>query len=465
MAGLVHRDCPGILFEIYPQNSRECGHLRSVPVSRKRYALVGVSNRAIYMFLDKIREIYHNKAEIVAILDKDRSRMNWYNEQRNQNIPCFLPDQFNEMVQQTKPDVIIVACQDGMHHHYVIEALKLDLDVIVEKPLTIDEEKCTALAKAAAKSKGNVQVTFNYRYTPMATKIRELVAQGKVGKVVSVDLNWYLDTYHGATYFQRWNRLREVSGSLTVHKACHHFDLVHWWIGQQAVELFAYGTRNFYGPDGPDNPLTPEQVGDGRTCPTCDARQKCKYYMRWNREEFRREKKVRVDEHVDPEQVYENYSMRQCIFDPQINIGDTYSVTAKYDGGAFLSYSLTGSVPYEGFRLGINGTKGRIEHTEYHAVNRTPFPHPGEFPIIYIPMFGGREQIDVVNLGGGHGGGDPLLLDELFLGPDHMAPVDRAASLQEGIEAVLTGVAVDQSAQTNKIVSVEQMRKRVFEGS
>ena len=42
----------------------------------------------------------------------------------------------------------------------------------------------------------------------------------------SVDFNWYLDVHHGADYFRRWHRLRKNSGSLLVHKASHHFDLV-----------------------------------------------------------------------------------------------------------------------------------------------------------------------------------------------------------------------------------------------
>lgn len=430
----------------------------------KRYAVVGASNRGIYMFLEQLRETYRNHGTVVAMLDKDRGRMRRYNESRNLNIPTYTDGEFDRMVAEQKPDVIIVACQDGMHHHYIIEGLKHGLDVITEKPLTIDEEKCTALARAQAAGKGKVTVTFNYRYAPAATKIREIIESGKIGRVVSVDLNWYLDTYHGSSYFQRWNRLREVSGGLSIHKACHHFDLVRWWIGQRASEVFAFGDRKFYGPKGVHNPLGPEQIGDGRTCPTCDRRRDCRYYLRWNREELRRgQVGAKVDEFVDAQQQYENYTPRQCIYDPQINIEDTYAVVVRYDGGAYLNYSLNASVPYEGYRLGINGTEGRIDYTEYHAANRAPFPVPPQQPVVFIPMFGGRETIDVINYGGGHGGGDPLLLDELFIGPDPSI-VKRSAGLEDGIEAVMTGISVHRAANERRIISVDEMRKRVFGG-
>jgi predicted dehydrogenase len=431
---------------------------------RKRYAITGVSNRAHYMFFKPLLNTYNDRGEVVALLDKDASRMKWFNEDNKTNLPCYKPEQFDEMIRTTKPDTIIVVCQDGMHHHYVLEALKRNLDVIVEKPLTIDEEKCTALARALKESKGKVAMTFNYRYGPAATKIRELIAQGKVGKVVSVDLNWYLDTCHGSSYFQRWNRLREVSGGLSIHKACHHFDLVRWWIGQNATDVFAFGKLNFYGPKGINNPLKPNQIGDGRTCKTCDSRTKCRYYMRWNRDELRNGNLItKLDEHVDRASQYEGYSPRQCIYDPQINIEDTYAAVIRYDDGAYLNYSLNASVPYEGFRLGINGTEGRIDYTEFHGGDgRFPFPNPGQLPVIYTPMFGGQESIDIVNLGGGHGGGDPLLLDEIFIGPDTTATVNRMAGLEDGIEAVMTGISVHRSANEHTPISVADMRKRIW---
>ncbi|MFH1615009.1 MAG: Gfo/Idh/MocA family oxidoreductase [Planctomycetota bacterium] len=430
---------------------------------KKRYAVVGVSSRSINLFMNQMLDVYTDYAEFVAMLDKDRGRMQRYNTSRNLNIPTYIPEEFDKMIKETRPDVVIVACQDSIHHHYIIKALGHNLDVISEKPLTIDEEKCASIVAAEIASKGTITVTFNYRYIPYATRIRELIEGGKVGKVVSVDMNWYLDTNHGSSYFQRWNRLRELSGGLSVHKACHHLDIVSWWIGQRAVEVFSYGALNFYGPKGYHNPLKPGQIGDGRTCPTCDARSKCKYYMRWNRAEYRGTKQNKsLGEHVDSAQNYEDYSPRQCIFDPPINIEDTYTAVIKYNGGAFLNYSLNGSVPYEGVRFAINGTEGRIEYFDVNSPWGLPFPDPGSNPVVYIPMFGGRELIDVVNLGGSHSGSDPLMCDELFIGKDKLAPVDRTASLRDGIDAVLTGVAIYKSAHRGIPISIEQMRQNVY---
>jgi predicted dehydrogenase len=75
----------------------------------------------------------------------------------------------------------------------------------------------------------------------------------------------------------------------------------------------------------------------------------------------------------------------------------------KYDKGALLNYSVHFSAPYEGYRLAINGTKGRLETQEYHAPARVPFEVP-EQTIDYYPLFESKETIRVVRQPGGHGG-------------------------------------------------------------
>lgn len=428
-------------------------------MAKKRYAIVGASHRSLNMFVRPVLKEYARVAEIVAMLDIDLERVKMMNEVAGASIPAYHADDFDRMVDEKKPDVVIVATMDSTHDAYIVRALARDLDVYSEKPVTIDEKKCRAILDAEKKSRGRVTVTFNYRYSPAATRIKELIQEGKVGRVISVDLNWYLDTYHGASYFMRWNRRRECSGGLSVHKSTHHFDIVSWWTGQKPVEVFAYGALNFYGPEGPRNP----SKKDGRVCPDCTERENCAYYMRWHTDEWRGASSgVKLDEHVSELQELNHYLARRsrmCIYDSEIDIEDTYAAVVRYDGGAFLTYSLNGSCPYEGWRLGINGIDGRIETEQIHRGVRSPFPDAGPQPITYFPLFGGRELIDPPAAGGGHGGGDPLLLDELFIGADENAKVKRQAPLMDGVLSVLTGVAVHKSIAERRPVTIEELLK------
>ena len=122
---------------------------------------------------------------------------------------------------------------------------------------------------AEKKSGRNIVVTFNYRYAPKHQKIKELLMAGEIGKVTSVDFSWYLDTRHGADYFRRWHRLRSKSGSLWVHKATHHFDLINWWLDADPVQVSAFGSLQNYGKSGPFRHTT---------CRGCPHQAKCPYY-------------------------------------------------------------------------------------------------------------------------------------------------------------------------------------------
>ncbi|MFK7693761.1 Gfo/Idh/MocA family protein [Paenibacillus sp. HJGM_3] len=424
---------------------------------RKRYAVCGVSNRAIHMFLKPMLTTFSEQAELVALLDVDPARFEVFRQKHpdHGHIPGYAPDDFDRMVAETRPDVILVASRDDTHARYIIQALEHDLDAVCEKPMATTGADCRAILDAEANSKGKVTVTFNYRYTPVHTRIKELILEGRIGRITSIDLNWYIDTFHGSSYFQRWNRMRQYSGGLSIHKSSHHFDLVNWWTGQKPVEAFAYGALNYYGAEGELNP----KKEDGRHCQTCDVKRDCTYYSRWHsrsRDLQVKDDHIGIMDNVSKVKPYTNYSPDMCIYDSKIDIEDTYTATVRYDQGALLSYSVNFSLPYEGYRLAINGTKGRIETQEYHAPERIPFPTPIQ-TIDYIPLFGSKETIHVVQREGGHGGGDPVLLEDVFLGPDPYRTYPILSGSSDGAYSISTGEAVWRSVKENRPIRIDEV--------
>nr|WP_275422470.1 Gfo/Idh/MocA family oxidoreductase [Paenibacillus mucilaginosus] len=423
-------------------------------VAKKRYVICGVSARANGMFIRAMLDTYQAHCEIVGLLDADPARFtNCFNKfPALAGLPVYPPERFDDMIRETKPDVLIVAGADHTHADYIVKGLELNLDVISEKPMVTTGEDCRRVLEAQRESRGTLHVAFNYRYAPIHTRIKELILEGRVGRVTSVDLNWYLDTYHGASYFKRWNRKRSRSGGLSIHKSTHHFDLVNWWIGQQPVEAFSYGALHYYGSQGELNP-SPK---DGRHCGTCQEKTQCTYFMRWS---SRSKETQPPDDHLGNVEVkpssYTGYRADACIFDSDIDIEDTYSAVVKYDKGALLSYSVNFSLPYEGYRLAINGTRGRIE-TQETVSGRAAFTVPPQ-TIDYYPLFGGKETIHVVPRPGGHGGGDPLLLEDLFLGPDPMRSYDILAGAEAGAASVLTGEAVWTSVKSGRPVRLNEL--------
>lgn len=124
----------------------------------------------------------------------------------------------------------MVTTNDASHDEIIIKSLERNINVVTEKPMTTDEFKCAAIQKAVENSKGELIMAFNYRYGLMFTAMKEVLEAKEIGDVVSVDFNWYLNTYHGASYFRRWHGLREKGGTLLLHKAAHHFDLINWYL-------------------------------------------------------------------------------------------------------------------------------------------------------------------------------------------------------------------------------------------
>lgn len=156
-------------------------------------------------------------------------------------IPTYKAHEFDRMIAETKPDIVIVTTIDRVHHRYIIRAMELGCDVISEKPMTVDEDKCQDILDAIDRTGRKLRVTFNYRYAPHNTKIRELIMDGTLGEVLSVNFEWLLNTQHGADYFRRWHRDKRNSGGLLVHKSTHHFDLMNFWLGSKPETVYAMG--------------------------------------------------------------------------------------------------------------------------------------------------------------------------------------------------------------------------------
>ena len=201
----------------------------SSALARKRIALVGTGVRGLGMWGEPVIREFGQLIEFVGLCDINPGRVQ--TGKKFLKLDCPVYTDFDKMMKETKPEALIVTTVDATHDHFIIKGMEYGADIITEKPLTTDEFKCQAILDAEKRTGKNVKVTFNYRYAPLHQKMYELLRNEAIGKITSVDFHWYLDIHHGADYFRRWHRLRKNSGSLLVHKATHHFDLLNWWVG------------------------------------------------------------------------------------------------------------------------------------------------------------------------------------------------------------------------------------------
>ncbi|UVI29586.1 Gfo/Idh/MocA family protein [Paenibacillus spongiae] len=425
---------------------------------KKKYVLVGSGGRAQF-FYGAIAKEYRDTSELLAFCDTNQTRMDYANRVLANHygypqVRTYKAEQFDAMIEQEKPDAVIVTSVDRTHHTYIIRAMELGCDVITEKPMTVDERKCQDILDAVERTGRSVRVTFNYRYAPHHTKVRELIEDGTIGKVTSVHFEWLLDTQHGADYFRRWHRDKRNSGGLLVHKSTHHFDLVNFWIGSEPDTVFSMGDLLFYGKENA------ERRGVTRFYDRATGNPNAKddpFALHLDTNDYL--KALYLDAEKE-----DGYRRDQSVFGDGISIEDTMGVMVRYKNNAILTYSLNAYMPWEGYRIAFNGTKGRLELTvvESSYVNSggdkaLEGALKGKTMTVF-PMFEAPYKVEVEEGVGGHGGGDPVLLNDIF-GTPVEDRYKRAANHIDGARSILTGIAANRSIRTGQPVKVEDLVK------
>ncbi|QUI25728.1 Gfo/Idh/MocA family oxidoreductase [Vallitalea pronyensis] len=422
----------------------------------KKYAIVGLGGRARF-FYEALIQDYAETTEIVGLCDINLTRMHVTNKRMvelgGKKVPTYKHNAFDQMIKETQPDCIIVTTVDRTHHHYIIRAMELGCDVITEKPMTVDEDKCQDIINVQKKTGKSLRVSFNYRYAPLNSKIRELIMNDTIGKVNAIHFEWLLNTRHGADYFRRWHRDKRNSGGLLVHKSTHHFDLVNFWLHSQPDTVFAFGDLMFYGRENAENRGVEH------------------FYYRAHDSEYAKNDPFALhmkdssnlkELYLDAEQE-DGYLRDQSVFGDGISIEDTMSVLVRYKNKALLTYSLTAYSPWEGYRVNFTGDKGRLEVTSIEDVYVNGQGDASKegvlkgMSITVYPQFGEAYTLEMPIQLGGHGGGDPALLKDLFSEKAGEDPLKRAATHEDGAMSILTGIAANKSIASGMPIKVNQL--------
>jgi predicted dehydrogenase len=403
--------------------------------SRTRVAIVGTGHRGSSTWGRELLKHQGSRVEIIGLCDINRKRLEAARKRIGIDVPTFTDPA--RMLKETRPSLLIVTTRDSNHDEQIVRGLEMGFNVLTEKPMTIDEKKCQAILDAEKRTGRKVIVAFNYRYSNTAQKIKELLMSGAIGAVTSVDFHWYLDTQHGADYFRRWHAYRANSGSLWVHKATHHFDLINWYLDADPVEVSAYGALRKYGKNGKFR---------GKTCRNCAHKSQCQFF--WDLTKA----KDMISLYADAESE-DGYFRDACVFREDIDIFDTMVAQVRYSNGAMMSYSLNAFMPYEGYHLAFNGLDGRIEVRVYE---RQPWETKREDAIRFTRNFGKSEVIVLPYAEGGHFGADPRLMEMIF-NPEKPDPLKQRAGSRAGAMSLLTGVAAVRSIDSGGPVKISNL--------
>jgi len=423
--------------------------------ARKRFVHVGMGSRS-RLCLTAITETFRDANELVGICDSNAGRLALAGQvaaAAGSAPKQYLAADFDRMLLEQKPAAVIVTTPDATHDDYIVRALDAGCDAITEKPLTTTPEKAQRILDACKRNNRHVRVLFNYRYSPPRTQVKDLLMSNAIGDVLSVDFHWLLNTVHGADYFRRWHSQKKMSGGLMVHKATHHFDLVNWWLGSEPELVMAYGKREFY------TPKTARRMGlkgPHERCHGCTEKAACSFYL-----DLAADPKLKAL-YLDNEH-HDGYLRDRCVFRPEIDIEDNMNVIVRYRTGATLSYSLDASSAWEGYRIAFNGTKGRLEHELVEQATTAGASVTGAergdaVRTQLIPFRGKPQNIEPWTGTGGHGGGDDVMLKEVF-GSAEPDKYKRAADERSGLYSSLIGAAANIGFGSGHAVKIADLVK------
>ncbi|WP_327319957.1 Gfo/Idh/MocA family protein [Streptomyces sp. NBC_01235] len=434
-----------------------------------RTAVVGTGHRAQTFTRDLAVRPGHR---VVALCDPSPTRMAFHNRLlAGAGAPPATewdPEHFADLLAEEDVDQVVVTTVDAEHDRYIVPALRAGCRVVTEKPMTVDEVRCARILDTVRETGNSLTVAFNYRFNPVHERVRALLAEGAVGEILSVHFEWLLDTRHGADYFRRWHREKRYSGGLMVHKASHHFDLVNWWLADEPDEVFGYGRLAFYGPEAGarhglrrpyDRAHGAEEAADDPFALDLAADDTLRALY--------------LDAEGD-----DGYHRDRNVFGGPVTIEDDMAVLVRYTRGATMTYHLTAYSPWEGYRVMVNGSAGRLEleveesrwqpprtriTSDSGALHGdTAAEHAGGVRLTLRPLWRPPVDIPVTTRHEAHGGGDTRMLEALF-GPTASESTASAtgtastATERDGALALAVGLAANQCFETGRPVRVKDL--------
>ena len=145
----------------------------------------------------------------------------------------YCTSDYHKIMEDPEINCVSIVTRNSLHAPLVIEALKHGKNVLVEKPLALNEEELEAVRAAWKEHGGLVMVGFNRRYSELGMKLRDFFKKRSQPMVALYRVNaesipkdhWIYDNSEG--------------GSRIITECCHFIDFLQFIIGSSPTEVYA----------------------------------------------------------------------------------------------------------------------------------------------------------------------------------------------------------------------------------
>ncbi len=174
------------------------------------------------------------KFQIVAVCDHLPERR----AEAQTKFGCRVYSQFSDLLGDDGVELMVIATPSHLHSDQSIEAMKRGKHVIVEKPFAASVSDADRMIAASRETGQILTCNQNSRYSPDFLKVREVIASGKLGRIVLIRSAWQ--------HFDRrwdWQTLKEFQGGTLNNSASHVVDQALVLLGEVEPDVFCQMER------------------------------------------------------------------------------------------------------------------------------------------------------------------------------------------------------------------------------
>lgn len=177
----------------------------------------------------------HEGFEVVALASVGRGRVEELKAETK--IPSVYGN-WQEMLEKEDIDLVSIVSAPLLHHEMVIKAYSHGIHVLCEKPFSSNTTEAIEMIKTRDAAKKFGFLNFEFRFLPARQKVKEVVASGKLGKLIHVNYQMTFPGYERSTTSKRgWLGRKEDAGGMLGAIGSHMFDSLLWWVNDDIVSV------------------------------------------------------------------------------------------------------------------------------------------------------------------------------------------------------------------------------------
>lgn len=206
-----------------------------------KIGVIGLGSIAQLVHLPNLSKL--ENVDVVAVSEIKKNRLNTIADKFG--ISHRFSD-YNEMLENTELDAVIIATPTNTHKEIAIDCLNAGKDVLVEKPLARTFAEAKAVVDVAKKNKKKLMVGMNLRYRPDTMLLRSIVSSGEIGEPFYAKCGWVRRQSSEEKWF---TQKEEAGGGVIIDLGIHLLDLALWLMNYPEVnsvscKTFQHNTKS-----------------------------------------------------------------------------------------------------------------------------------------------------------------------------------------------------------------------------